>query len=125
MPTIVHFDINAKQPARLKSFYESLFGWKIEALPGIEDYYFVETTGLDGKKGIGGGISRRTSETWTGITDFIGVSSIDDALEKVRELGGKVVVPRRVITGFGYNAICSDPEGNVIGLFQEDSNALL
>ena len=125
MPAIVHFDIGARQPARLKGFYENLFGWKIDALPGIEDYYFVETTGLDGKKGIGGGISRRTSEAWSGITNFIGVLSIDAALAKVTELGGKILVPRRVITGFGYNAICSDPEGNVIGLFQEDSNALL
>ena len=123
MAAIVHFDISADNPERLKDFYEKLLGWKIEALPGM-DYYFVETTGLHGEKGIGGGISKRSTESWKGITNFMGVDSIDATISKLTSLGGKVIVPKQLIPGYGYNAICSDPENNVIGLFQEDTGAV-
>lgn len=53
MPTIVHFDIAADEPERAKGFYEKLFDWKIELLPGPVPYYLIETTDLDGKEGVG------------------------------------------------------------------------
>lgn len=59
MPTIVHFDIAADEPERAKRFYEKLFDWKIELLPGPVPYYLIETTDLDGKEGVGGGIAKR------------------------------------------------------------------
>lgn len=122
MATIVHFDINADDPALLGSFYGKLLDWKITAVPGM-NYYFIETAGLNGGKGIGGGISQRSAETWKGITSFIGVASIDATISRVTELGGKVLLPRQRIPGYGYNAICADPENNVFGLFEEDAGA--
>jgi len=123
MATIVHFDISADKPKRAKEFYEKLFGWKITLLPGPMDYYLIETIDLEGKKGIGGGMSQRTAESKNGITNFIGVSSIDESIKKLTELGGKVIIPKQVVPGFGYNALCTDTENNLFGLFQEDTNA--
>ncbi|WP_418888336.1 hypothetical protein, partial [Maribacter arcticus] len=33
MASIIHFDISAEDVLRAKSFYENLFGWKIEKFP--------------------------------------------------------------------------------------------
>jgi predicted enzyme related to lactoylglutathione lyase len=122
MPTIVHFDIATDDPARAKKFYEMLFAWKMESPPGMSDYYLIETTGLDGKSGLGGGLGKRGAPDQR-ITAYIGVDSIDTYTAQVEKLGGTVVQPKMTVPGWGYLATCLDTEGNVFGLWQEDRNA--
>ena len=112
MATVVHFDISADNPERAMKFYETLFGWKITSIPGFADYYEIDTGDLNGKKGVGGG-----------ITNFIGVSSIDETIVKLSSLGGKIIQSKQAVPGYGFLALCTDTENNVIGLFQEDKNA--
>ncbi|UCD22058.1 MAG: VOC family protein [Chloroflexota bacterium] len=119
MPTIVHFDIGADDPERARKFYEALFGWKMEKPPGMTDYYLIETRDLDGKPGVGGGLGKR-GDPGQRITSYVGVSSIDEYVAKVESLGGKVVMPRMAVPGWGYLAICFDTEDNMFGLWQED-----
>lgn len=123
MATIVHFDIGVDNPERAKKFYQELFGWKIEMMPGFPDYFEIETAGLDGKQGLSGGLTKRENPQQTGITNFIGVSFIDETIVKLSSLGGKVIRPKQVIPGYGFLAVCTDTENNVIGLFQEDQQA--
>ena len=122
MPTIVHFDIATDEPQRAKSFYESLFNWKLDTPPGMEDYFLFDTAGLDGKPGPGGGLGRKGDPSQK-ITVYIGVDDIDAYLAKVVELGGMVVAPRSPVPGWGHLATCVDTEGNVFGLWQDDSSA--
>ncbi|MCK9356562.1 MAG: VOC family protein [Dehalococcoidia bacterium] len=122
MPTIVHFDIASDEPQRAKNFYESLFGWKMMGPPGMPDYYLVETDGLDGKPGVGGGLGKR-GEPSQRITMYVGVDSIDKYSKKVTTLGGRVVLPKTPVPGWGYLANCVDTEGNAFGLWQEDKNS--
>ena len=122
MPTIVHFDIGADDPERARKFYEALFGWKMEKPPEMTDYYLIETRDLDGKPGVGGGLGKR-GEPGQRITSYVGVSSIDEYVAKVESLGGKVVMPRIAVPGWGYLAICFDTEDNMFGLWQEDRGA--
>jgi uncharacterized protein len=124
MATIVHFDISADNPERAKTFYETLFNWKIELLPGGMNYYMIETADLAGVKGIGGGMAKREPGQETGITNFIGVSSVDETVKKVEQLGGKIVVPKQLVPGFGLMTVCLDTENNKFGLFQEDPNVV-
>lgn len=123
MSTIIHFDISAENPERAKAFYEKLFGWKIQPLPGPMNYYLIETTDLKGEKGIGGGMAKRENPQQTGINNFMGVASIDESAKQVIELGGKIIQPKQAVPGWGYLALCMDTENNVFGLFQEDTNA--
>lgn len=123
MATIVHFDISADNLDRAKVFYEKLFNWKIELLPGPTDYYLIETRNYDGETGIGGGIAQRENPG-DGIVNFIGVSSIDSTMEKVKSLGGKVVHHKSAVPGWGYMALCLDTEDNTFGLWQDDSGAV-
>jgi predicted enzyme related to lactoylglutathione lyase len=121
MPTIIHFDIPAEDLERARKFYEQLFGWKIEQPPGLP-YYLIETTDLEGKPGVGGGIGPRQKPDEQ-ITQFFGVESIDTSIEKVEALGGSVVAPRMTVPGWGYLAVCRDTEQNIFGLWEEDNEA--
>jgi len=122
MPTIVHFDIATDDPQRAKKFYEGLFDWKMESPPGMTDYYLIETKGLNGKQGVGGGLGKR-GEPGQRITSYIGVSSVDEYIAKVEKLGGKVIQSKMTVLGWGYLAICFDTEDNMFGLWQEDKDA--
>ena len=122
MPTVVHLDIGADDPERARRFYEGLFDWKMEKPPGMTDYYLIETRDLDGKPGVGGGLGKR-GDPGQRITSYVGVSSIDEYAAKVEKLGGKVVMPRTAVPGWGYLATCLDTEDNMFGLWQEDRGA--
>lgn len=123
MATIVHFDIGADDPGRAKKFYEALFEWKIAPMQGFPDYYEIETEDLAGRQSVGGGLTKRSAPQQTGITNFIGVISIDTTLEKLVTLGGKIIQPKQAVPGYGYLAVCTDTENNLIGIFQDDKKA--
>jgi predicted enzyme related to lactoylglutathione lyase len=40
--------------------------------------------------------------------NYISVSSIDEYSKKFNELGGKVIMPKTEITGYGFFAVCID-----------------
>ena len=122
MATVVHFDIAADDPKRAKEFYNELFNWEINLFPGPVEYYLFETAGLGKKPGAGGGIAKRDNPK-QGITNFVGVDSVDDYLARVEELGGKIVEGKMAVPGWGYMAVCLDTEGNRFGLWQEDRDA--
>ena len=116
MPTICHFNIPVDDIERARAFYSDLFGWKIEKLPGPMEYYNIDTSTMD-QEGVGGGMAMR-DDPQEGIVNYIDVSSVDDHCAKVTQLGGKVVVPKMPIPGFGFLAVCLDTENNVFGLWE-------
>ncbi len=124
MPTIVHFEIPADNVSRAQKFYGELFGWKIEKYqgPGAEDYWLFATGGGMGEAGIGGGMMKRQMPQQQ-ITVYFDVPSMDEYVQKVKKLGGQVVVPKTPIPGMGYYAVCLDTENNGFGLWETDSNA--
>jgi uncharacterized protein len=118
MPTIVHFDIPADNLERAKNFYAKLFGWKFQRPLEEMEYYLMETEDLDGKPGPGGGLGKRGTADQR-IVNYIGVISIDEYLSKVQELGGKVLMPKSEVPGWGFLAICMDTENNTFGLWED------
>jgi predicted enzyme related to lactoylglutathione lyase len=119
MPTIVHFDIPADDPARAKNFYGKLFGWKFEKPFGTMEYYLFDTQDLEGKPGVGGGLGKREKADEK-MMSYIGVASIDEYLPKIEELGGKILAPKMPVPGWGYLAICMDTENNMFGLWEDN-----
>lgn len=122
MPTIVHFDIPADNLKRATKFYKELFDWKIESVPGTIEYYNIATTNENQEEGVGGGMGQRQQQG-TGITNYIGVPSVDEYIKKVEQLGGKIIMPKTTIPGFGYLAVFLDTENNSLGLWETDPNA--
>ncbi len=62
MPSVLHFDMQAKDPEKLARFYEKVFGWKIEKWDGEFEYWML-TTHKEGEPGIDGGIGKRQGPT--------------------------------------------------------------
>ncbi len=121
MPTIVHFDIPAEDTERAKKFYIDLFGWKFESIPDMQ-YNLFTTTNLDGTPGVGGGLGKRMDPAQR-IMNYFGVPNIDTALNKVRSLGGNTITEKMAVPGMGFLVTCVDTEGNLFGLWEEDSKA--
>lgn len=114
--TIVHFEIPAKNIDRLKEFYSSCFDWKFERaqIPGME--YWLIRTGPPGET-VGGGMFAKMDDNDL-PRNYIGVDSIDEAIEKFNKAGGTMVVGKQEIPGEGWSYIGKDPEGNLIALFE-------
>ena len=123
MDKVVHFEIPVDDLERAQKFYKSVFGWKMESLPGME-YIMIGTTPVDDKgtpKEIGaingGMIKRQRPVTSPLIT--IGVEDIEDAMKNVKKMGGEIVRGKMQVGEFGYAAYFKDTEGNIIGLWQK------
>jgi len=121
MPKINHFEINADDPLRAKSFYENVFKWKIEKWEGPLEYWLI-SAGDEDEPGINGGLQKRENKE-DAITNYITVKSVDDIIKKIEENGGKIIKPKGTIPGVGYYAIFKDTEGNRLDLMEEDESA--
>ena len=121
MSRVIHFEIPANDPDKLSDFYKKVFGWKFEKWGGPMEYWMVNT-GAESQPGINGGFMRKQGPV-TGTTNTIGVESVDESVKSVKNAGGKVVMEKTPIPTVGYFAYLQDPEGNVFGVMQPDSNA--
>jgi len=120
--TIVHFEIPAKDVEKLRKFYSSLFGWKIEKMPGPMEYWNIETvpvdkTGMPIRPGLNGGMLKKESPEQVPLM-YIAVESVDEYSKKIKALGGKIVIPKQEVPGIGWWALGTDPEGNNVAIFQ-------
>jgi uncharacterized protein len=118
---IVWFEIPADNVERAKKFYGELFGWKIEKFPGPMEYWHLDTGGGDDTPD--GGLLKRQNSGQQGITNYIGVVSVDQFVAKVQKLGGKVCMPKTAVPQMGYFAVCQDTENNTFGLWERNANA--
>lgn len=125
MDKIVHFEIPVEDLDRAKGFYGSIFGWRLDDVPGM-DYTMVGTVPIDEQQmptepgAINGGLMQRSDETPNPVLT-INVGSVEDALKRVEAGGGTVVRPRTEIPGMGWFAYFKDTEGNTLGLFENAS----
>jgi len=120
MARVIHFEIPVDNPDRAIAFYKSAFGWKIEKWPGPMDYWLVNT-GDEKAPGINGAILKRGDVK--GTTNTVGVESLDASLASVTKAGGTPIMPKTPIPGVGYFAYCLDPDGNLFGVMEADTNA--
>lgn len=128
MNRVVHFEIHAKDPAKMQQFYQAVFGWKITDLgPQMGGYRMVETgESTPGEKwpGINGGITPRHGDIATDgqpVNAFVCTISVDGPdtyIEKVGAAGGVITVDKMDVPGVGWLVYCKDIEGNIFGMLQ-------
>jgi predicted enzyme related to lactoylglutathione lyase len=122
MDKVVHFEIPADDLERAQKFYKNVFGWKMEQFPDME-YIMVGTVPVDETNmpkepgAINGGMMKRQDPVTSPVIT-INVLNIDDALKKVKKMGGEVARGKMPIGEMGYAAYFKDTEGNIIGLWQ-------
>jgi predicted enzyme related to lactoylglutathione lyase len=110
---ITHIDIPVADMVRAKAFYSTLFGWQIAEPPGFEGYPMWQAP----NRISGGGLAPR-SDDFTQPRSYVEVDSIDEALGLAAAHGGSVVMGKTPITETSWWAFISDPDGNIVGLYE-------
>lgn len=118
---VVHFEIPYDDGDRARAFYGEAFGWDLQSWP--EGEYTLVTTGPTGESGatepgfINGGMMRREAPFGSPVI-VIAVEDIDASMATVERLGGTTVVAKQPVGDMGWAAYFKDPDGNLMGLFQ-------
>src|SRR5687768_14917710 len=117
-----HFGIPFDDGQRPRGFYKELFGWQVMEMPEMS--YTIVSTGPSGDQGptepgyINGGMLSRQQAATGGPVLVVDVDSIDAALERIGGMGGSTVVGKTPVGEMGFAAYFTDPEGNVVGLWE-------
>lgn len=105
-----HFELGVPDARRAKAFYSALLGWDFETTVG--ENAWIETGGVRG--GLHGEDDARTIVVYFAVTD------IDEAVRRVRELGGEAEDPGPEGSGGRFTS-CRDDQGVAFGLHQAPS----
>jgi uncharacterized protein len=118
---IVHFEIEATDRERAKSFYAQAFGWQMQQMGEDMGNYVVVVTG-DPKEpgGINGGLyePQAGKKELNAYSCVVAVDDIGEAMGKVRSAGGEVMGDTMEIPSVGTFARCKDTEGNIFTMLQ-------
>jgi len=119
---VVHFEVPFDNGDRARSFYSDVFDWQIQSMPGMD--YSLVSTGPADEQGqpsepgfIGGGMMQRQAPFNTPII-VMDVDDIDATLVAVKKNGGAAVGDKIPVADMGISAYFTDPEGNLMGLWQ-------
>jgi predicted enzyme related to lactoylglutathione lyase len=119
---VVHFELPADDLPRAQRFYQEAFGWVMNSMPEM-GYVMVSTTpadeqGMPQKPGaINGGMLARQEPVSAPVVT-VQVQSVDQALQRIEQLGGTVVRGKDPVGEMGFAAYFKDTEGNVVGLWE-------
>ncbi len=119
---VVHFEVPFDDGDRARSFYKEAFDWQVMEMP--EMGYTIVMTGPSNDSGptesgfVNGGMLSREQAATRGPVVVLDVDDIETTLEKIGSLGGSTVVGKTPVGDMGFAAYFTDPEGNVMGLWE-------
>jgi predicted enzyme related to lactoylglutathione lyase len=110
---LVHWELQAREPEKLRQFYGDLFNWQIGEGPIMRF-----SSGIGGPQPGPGGHIRQGDHP--GVSLYIQVRNLRDSLTKAEQLGGKILSQPVDTPGGGPTlAGIADPEGNRVMLVQQ------
>ena len=126
MDSVIHFEMPYVDRDRMRSFYESAFGWQTQALGAEMGDYVLATTTESGADGFpknpgainGGFFPRPDDPMGHHPAVVIAVTDIREAMRKVADAGGKPIGDPMEIPGVGQYVAFFDPEGNRLSLLE-------
>jgi predicted enzyme related to lactoylglutathione lyase len=115
----VHVELDTTDVAKAKSFYGSLFDWKLEDVPmGGGTTYTMINVG----SGVGGGMMKHpmpgAPSMWLA---YVQVDDIEAATKKAKSLGATVIKEVTEVMGAGWLSIFIDPTGAPLGLWKPNA----
>lgn len=114
----IHVEIPSANLQRAAKFYHDLFGWKMNYVEEA-DYMLFETGG-----NINGAFYHSPQHAGRqGVVVYIEVEDILNTLERINQSGGTTVVARTPVDEMGSFALFADPDGNVLGIWEGNSEA--
>jgi predicted enzyme related to lactoylglutathione lyase len=109
--SVVRFEIGCRDRKKTAEFYGGLFGWS----PKPDTNQFSNDV-VAGNKGISGAYTALGHEPHNYVTIYVEVDDVAKAVERTKQLGGKVRVgPLPAPDGRKFAWII-DPDGNLIGV---------
>lgn len=116
---VVHWELWSKDPEQISDFYSEVFAWEVDPMPEI-DYRMVRT---GGEGGIDGGIFRPQEGPWPGnMAFYIDVDDLAEYRRRIESAGGRIMVERQEVPGVGAFSLFEDPDGRVLGIWQQESS---
>lgn len=125
MNPVVHFEMPAEDRKRMADFYTNVFGWQTKMMGEDMGNYVLATTTESDENGpkkpgaINGGFfvkDKTKPDQYPSIV--IAVDNIEEAMEKVKKAGGKILGPIMQIRGVGSYVSFRDTEDNRVGMLQ-------
>ena len=130
MSRVVHFEIQADDVERAKTFYGEVFGWSFQDWSqATGSTYLGVQTGPDDQPGINGGLLQRPAPVpagGQGTNAFVCTMQVDDydqAEKRILAAGGQVALPKFALPGMAWQGYYLDPEGNTFGIHEPDPGA--
>ncbi|MBI5288645.1 MAG: hypothetical protein HY873_06700 [Chloroflexi bacterium] len=108
---VVHWDIQARDAAKMRAFYSQMFNWEIADGPIMQI-----GPGIGAPEQITGHIMQSATP---GITLYIQVLDLGASMAKAEQLGGSIVAQAFQIPDGATIAGIADPEGNRLVLVQQ------
>lgn len=109
---VVHWEIEARDPERQRSFYAALFNWDVGDGPIMQI-----GAGVGGPEPGPAGHIRASDRS--GVSLYVQVRDLRASLARAGELGGAVVAEPFDVPGGPTIAGIIDPEGNPVVLVQQ------
>jgi predicted enzyme related to lactoylglutathione lyase len=117
-------DLGTTDVEDAKRFYGALFGWEAEDMPTDQGMPYTMFT-KNGKVVAGMG-SISPEQAAAGVppvwSTYLNVDNADEAIAKVTEAGGTVVMPAMDVMGSGRMAFVADTTGAAFGLWEAGSH---
>lgn len=116
--TIAWHDLTVDDATEARDFYEAVVGWRPEPvdLDGYEDFNMRLPSRQQAVAGVchARGSNADLPPQWL---LYVVVASLDESLERCRELGGEVLAGPRGLGGSRY-AVIRDPAGAACALYE-------
>ena len=111
----VHLELSSTDVSKAKTFYTSLFDWKLEDMPMPGMTYTAIAPGA----GPGGGMMQQmipgAPSSWLA---YVQVDDIAASTAKAKSLGAKVMRDVTEVADMGWLSIIVDPTGAHLGLWK-------
>ena len=112
------FEIPVNDLDRVRTFYESVFGFQMSPQQPMGEYDMVFFPMEQGVPGAAGTLMKGMGYTpsRTGTVVYFQVEDIAATLAKIERAGGKTIFPKKSIGQYGFIAWFEDCEGNSVAL---------
>jgi uncharacterized protein len=109
----VHVELMTGDLDKAKEFYQTLFDWKLQEVPGM-DYTIIQVG-----DGTGGGMMKSPSpEMPSAWLAYVLVDDVVASTEKARSLGATIVKAVTEVPGMGSFSVMIDPTGAALAMWQ-------
>ena len=110
----VHIELTTNDVGKAKSFYKSLFAWKLKDVPmgGGQTYTMVDVG-----NGTGGGMFQMAGAPVAWIP-YVAVSDVARATAKAKSLGATILKDKSEVPGMDWFSIFQDPTGAIIAVWE-------